>query len=490
MSLAAFLKLGNQTLYEWDESHTAINAIEMLQNGDYVNLYYVGAPDEIRAKPPLFIWIVATSFHFFGANTFSLRLPSALFTILAFFFIFKIIYLYKPARFAFFTGLILVAVKGIIGYHVGRTGDFDAMLVACLLGGLYYFLKYLDFNKEKAIYLAALFFGLAFMTKGPAMGVLFPGMGLYVLLSKRLEKLIKMPNFWEAVGVSLLFPIGWFITLFLYGVATPQSQYAGDNAFERMFLYDLLERFTSTDFENQREHSDALFFFRCMEESFRYWNYVFYVVVLGGIYRFFFRTSLHDFIQNRFRTSTGDIHTLQDILIRKENRLPLLSLCMWLPLAIFLSMVTTAKWWYMAPVIPFIAVTTYYGVDWLQQRYVVVKYLFLVMLALTLGKRYVDSLDDEPRRLVKAAEAYCPLVKSAEQVLFLDTLPRQDVLGHLYFCNPAALFKNAKSIEDLPRPENSLVLVSKSYYDKNLKNSIYYKVILDDEYFVLLRYVL
>ena len=488
VAIAAFLKLGKQSLYEWDESHTVINAIEMLQNKDWINLYYVGEPDEIRAKPPLFIWIVAASFQLFEANTFSLRLPSALFSILAFFYIFKIICLYKAARFAFFTGLILVGVKGIIGFHVGRTGDFDAMLVACLLGGLYYFLKYLDFNQKRAIYWAALFFGLAFMTKGPAMGVLFPGIGLYVLLSGRFSKLMQSTIFWKAVGLCLVFPLVWMLTIYFFGVSNEHSKYAGDNAFERMFLYDLVERFTSSQFENQREQSDAFFFFRCLEESFLYWNYVFYLIALGGIYRFFFRTQLSEFIQNRFRISTKDIHTVQDILLRRANRLPLLSICIWLPLGLFLSIVTTAKWWYMAPAIPFLAVTTYYGIDWLQQRYVWVKYLFLILLATTLGKRYLDSLDDQARRLVKAAEAYCTFIHKTQKVTFLYSLPRQDVLGHLYFCNPSAQFRKAKHQEELSLTAPGLVIIPKKYYSSS-KIPAPYRVVLDDNYFVLLYWL-
>ena len=149
VSVLAFYKLDHHPLYEWDESHTVINAVEMMQNGDIFNLYYVGQPDELRAKPPLFIWTVALSFEIFGVNKFSLRLPSAIFTLLAFFLIFKIIHLYRSREFAFLTCFILLPVKAIIGFHVGRTGDFDALLLALLLAGLYELLYYLDIDHLK-----------------------------------------------------------------------------------------------------------------------------------------------------------------------------------------------------------------------------------------------------------------------------------------------------------------------------------------------------
>ena len=84
----------------------------------------------------------------------------------------------------------MLSVRAVIGFHVGRTGDFDAVLLAFLLAGLYFFLLYFDFEQPRALYLAALFWGLAFLTKGPAMAVLWPGLGLYIVLQKRLKELL------------------------------------------------------------------------------------------------------------------------------------------------------------------------------------------------------------------------------------------------------------------------------------------------------------
>ncbi|HFA49391.1 MAG TPA: phospholipid carrier-dependent glycosyltransferase [Bacteroidetes bacterium] len=137
--LFAFIKLGQHPIYPWDEARTGVNAIEMLINHDWVNLHYAGQPDHWRAKPPLVVWCVAGSFSLFGFNEFSLRLPSAIAIIFAFFFTYKTIRLYKNEKFAFWTCMMLLTAKGMIGWHVGRTGDFDAMLVFVLLAGLYNF---------------------------------------------------------------------------------------------------------------------------------------------------------------------------------------------------------------------------------------------------------------------------------------------------------------------------------------------------------------
>lgn len=484
---AAFFKLGEPPLYEWDESHTVINAIEMLQNGDFINLHYVSEPDELRAKPPFFIWLVAASFELFGASTFSLRLPSALFILVAFFFIYRLIRLYQDATFAFYTGLILVAVRGIIGYHVGRTGDFDAMLLAFLMGGTYYFLQYLDFQKEKAIYPAALFFGLAFMTKGPAMAVLLPGLALYVLLRQRISYLLAKRSFWTGLLLASLFPLAWFLSIHFYGVTVEQPKYAGANAFERMFLYDLWERFTSNTFEDERVTADSFYFFRCLEEGFRYWNYAFYVIVLGAIYRFFFRLPFRSFFKNRFKTSTESVHTIGTILQRDENRLLLLSVCIWLTLGLFLSVVTTAKWWYLAPAIPFVAITTYNGLHWLQHRYQVVRWVFFVLLLFTIGKRYVASLKTESTHLMTAAQGYCDLLQDNQRVLFGADLPRQDVLGQLYLCNPSIRFRQVEKIPQEVLPTATLMVLPNDFYDKHQADLAVFQIAQRDDYFTILK---
>ena len=58
----------NVPVHEWDESRNGINAIEMLGNGDWLNLHYAGKVDTWNAKPPLLIWCIALSFKIFGIN--------------------------------------------------------------------------------------------------------------------------------------------------------------------------------------------------------------------------------------------------------------------------------------------------------------------------------------------------------------------------------------------------------------------------------------
>lgn len=431
VSFLSFFRLGQQPIHQWDEARTGINALEMLQNGDWVNLHFAGQPDNIRAKPPLQIWLVASTFEVFGANPLSLRIPSALATIGIFFFLFKIITLYRSVPFALFACLIVITSRGIIGYHVGRTGDFDALLTFFLLGGCYHFLQFIDFEKKNAAYWAALFFGLAFMTKGPAMGVLFPGLALYALLTQKIGYILRSKAFIPSILIMGALPAFWYLMIYTTGIEWEQPLYSGRNVFERMFLYDIVDRFTMTEFEGEEVHADPLFLFKCLHETFSYWNYIFYTVVLAGL---FFLPQQYDIWKANWS--------------QPSQKLLLLSISIWLSLTLFLSTVTATKYWYMAPAIPFIAITIMHGIDWVGQRSRLVLPGLVILVALNFANRYLFSgrqLEAPPAQ-ANIVEENADVIKGTEQIVYLGSLPQQNDLLGIYFCNP--------NIEFIAKPED------------------------------------
>jgi len=62
--LLVFLKLGEHPISPWDEARHGVSAVEMLQNGDWINIHYAGKPDDWNAKPPLVTWSIALSRSF------------------------------------------------------------------------------------------------------------------------------------------------------------------------------------------------------------------------------------------------------------------------------------------------------------------------------------------------------------------------------------------------------------------------------------------
>lgn len=467
----SFAKLNDQPIHQWDEARTGINAIEMLQNGDWINLHFADQPDKIRAKPPLVVWMVATNFQLFGWNTFSLRLHSAIATILIFLFLFRLIRLYEPAYFAFGVCMILLSVRAIVGFHVGRTGDFDAVLIAFLLAGLYSFLAYLDFDYKKGIYLAAIFWGLAFYTKGLAMGILFPGLLIFLLLRKRVGVVLQRKEVHWAVLFCLLFPLSWYTLIQVYGIQLEQPLVSGKNAFERMVFYDIVDRFTQSQFEGKIESADALFFFKCLRENYRYWDWVFYGTCLLGVV-----------LLLKKRNTLGKIPSLL-----------LLSICIWLSLGLFLSSVKAVKPWYLAPAIPFVAISTMYGLKWIIDRLPILLYAIPLLFLFTFYMRYFgpkpqaspgsESSDFFTQLVLENKEMF----SNAESIVVLGTPPAQRILLELYFTETKIQFQDNPSVREELEP-TTLFFIRKAYL-RSLQNQLNtLQILQQDENYAILQY--
>ena len=441
--LLAFLFLGQHPVSPWDEARMGVNAIEMLQNGDWVNLHYAGQPDTWQVKPPFVVWLVALFFKTFGYNEFALRLPSALAIVTAFFFIFKIITLYRSAFFAACTMLILASVNGLIGWHVGRTGDFDAMLVCFLVGGTYFFLRYLDFGEKPAVFWWGLLWGMAFLVKGPAAGVLAPGLLMYAVFTERFKKLVQAKELWVAVFIAILFPIGWFLTQHFFGLRVAQND-ASMTAFDRLFVTDLWTRFTQSG-EGWKEPFEVGFFFYSFDKSFNLWHLIFFGMLAFGL----------------FKMARGGKAFVRQFFTLEKHRLLLLSLCFYFPLAIFLTIAAKSNRWYLAPTLPFVGIATFCFIRHFWVKYGWVKYAFAALLAFTLGRHFLEILTPKSKPSIIVENAG----KLSQASAIVQTGPvEQDVLLYLYFQNRHLVF--SKKPEALQAGE--VLFTHKSVLSENL----------------------
>ncbi|MBL7817608.1 MAG: glycosyltransferase family 39 protein [Saprospiraceae bacterium] len=192
-----FWNLDSLGLQIFDESHNAVNAIEMMQNGNYFVRYYDGAPDLWEPKPPLLIWLQIFFIKLLGLTELSIRLPAALATVglIAF-----IIWFFKKnwqdTEGGVFAALTIVTSTGFISYHVSRNGDHDALVTFFLVGYMLFFWNWLKSQNQKHLLFSILFIVLAVFTKS-IIGVIFlPGLFLYVLLTGQLFKVIGNLRFW------------------------------------------------------------------------------------------------------------------------------------------------------------------------------------------------------------------------------------------------------------------------------------------------------
>ena len=447
VSFFAFFRLGDHPIQDWDEARHGINAIEMLQNGDWFNLHFKRQPDDWNVKPPLAIWAIAASYTIFGVNEWALRIPSALAIILAFFFLFKIVRLYRPPPFAFYTCLILISVKGWIGFHVGRTGDTDALLVALLMGGSFFFLKFIHSKKNVNILLYALFFGLAFLVKGFAMMVFVPSIFLLLLFTKQLRFFFLQKTAYLALSLFLLFPLGWFWINTNYGISFSEKEGLGNNAFTSMIFYDLIERFGNPDFVNPLDLPSNFFFFSYLDTRFNVWNYFFFVGIFAVLV-FFFQKKI----------------TKQQIISKIKSPLILMSICWASPLLLFQNFSSVQHHWYLAPALPFIAILTYELIFWMKKQFPFFKYLFFGALAFTLIRQVV--LFNSPVEKPILIQENQVVLAAAKKVINAVPELSQSLILYLYQTNPNQVFLNHPSELENDLDDSTLIFIRKEDWER------------------------
>mgnify|MGYP000848138270 CR=1 FL=1 len=185
-----FLHLGNLPIHAWDEARLVANALEMNENGDYLVTHFNGQPEMWNTKPPLMIWAQVISMKLIGDQELAFRLPSAIAGFLTCLLIaFLSIRYLKNFWFGFITILILITSEGHLGFHVTRTGDYDAMLTLFMTAYSICFFLWTETGKTKFLHLFFTGVLLAVLTKS-VQGLFFlPPLFIYALISGKLYKL-------------------------------------------------------------------------------------------------------------------------------------------------------------------------------------------------------------------------------------------------------------------------------------------------------------
>jgi len=198
--LGAFLiNLGTLVLFH-EEPRRGIIAFEMLKRGDFLQPTVLGEP--YFKKPPFHNWVlIATSSIFGSISEFSLRLPSALSTVLTSVLIFLFGKSLLGQRQALLAALIYPTFFVVlIGYSTKCEPDtlLTLLITAATLSWLFFIKREKRFA---AWFLGYLFTSLALLTKGlPAVQFFGAFVLAYLLVEKRWRELFR----WEHL---LAFPI-------------------------------------------------------------------------------------------------------------------------------------------------------------------------------------------------------------------------------------------------------------------------------------------
>lgn len=162
-----FWGLGKNALIDWDESIYAGVAREMFEGGDWMTPHW--NRDVFFEKPPLYFWLTAITFKFFGISEFSARFWPALFGVLG------VLAVYFLGRRLFdrqtgvFSALILSTT--IHWVFQSRNATLDVPVATLIAWALYFFWRAWS---EQHLGLWVIFgslIGLAFMVKGPVAAI-------------------------------------------------------------------------------------------------------------------------------------------------------------------------------------------------------------------------------------------------------------------------------------------------------------------------------
>lgn len=176
----SFYRLGAGSLWDQDETKYAQVAREILETGDPITLHVNGRPWYVH--PPLYMWLVAATGKLAGFSEFTVRLWSAVHSVLA---VYATVLLGR-ALFGPRPGVLGGAVLAVTLQFLiqSRLAVFDTVLLAWMLLALYAVLQGYR-HRSRAGYLG--FFlcaGIATLTKGPV-GLILPGLAVGVFVTVR-----------------------------------------------------------------------------------------------------------------------------------------------------------------------------------------------------------------------------------------------------------------------------------------------------------------
>ncbi|MFA6602579.1 MAG: glycosyltransferase family 39 protein [Candidatus Shapirobacteria bacterium] len=204
---AFFHHLGEFTVRIWDESRNGVSALEMSRSNNWLVTTYQGIPDMWSVKPPLYIWLVAIIYKIFGVSELGLRLPSAVGVSL----VVLTIYLFslkalKNRWIGIVGALIILSSMGFPDLHIGRTGDYDALLTLFMFWGGLGLFEYLNKPGNKNLVIATGALVGAVLTKGIAGVMMVPGVAIFIIFGGKVIEVLKDKRFWVSliIGISIV----------------------------------------------------------------------------------------------------------------------------------------------------------------------------------------------------------------------------------------------------------------------------------------------
>jgi 4-amino-4-deoxy-L-arabinose transferase-like glycosyltransferase len=194
-------------IMEVDAAQYASISMEMLKNGQFLQVMHRGS--DYLDKPPLLFWLSALSFKLFGINNWAYKLPSFLSALLGIYGIYKFSLLFYSRTIAENAAFILASSLGLL--LITNDVRTDTMLLGMTACAIWQVAVFIQTNKWRSLLGAAIFIGLAMLTKGP-IGLVLPcfATGTHLILRRDWKNLFKIEWLWLLLLVGLiLLPMCW-----------------------------------------------------------------------------------------------------------------------------------------------------------------------------------------------------------------------------------------------------------------------------------------
>lgn len=319
-----FHQLAKQPMYMWDESSYALNAQEMIESGNPIEVYLLGKPDLYNSKPPFAIWCMATSIKVLGFNELGARMASAIFAFLSVLLVWLIgIKMFKNRWLALTFPLVLISSFGFANWHIARTGDTDSILAFWILLQSTLILGYTNTESTKKASLYLILFGFAFsfgcLTKGIAGLTALPGILVWLIYTGKLKATFQNKGFYIALLSFLILVIGYY---WLRNQLTP-------GYFQAVLNNEIGGRLQRQDFLNQKT-LPFYFYFENMFTQNRFYGWIF-ILPMSILY---------------ILTRTSD----------NMKKIGIFFILIFFSIALLLALSRTKLEWYDAPLYPLMAI--------------------------------------------------------------------------------------------------------------------------------------
>ncbi|PJE68686.1 hypothetical protein COU96_03120 [Candidatus Shapirobacteria bacterium CG10_big_fil_rev_8_21_14_0_10_38_14] len=230
-ALATFIifnRLDVSSIYDWDETRNAENALEIVRTGNWLVTRWGKEPDLWNLKPPFGAWLMAIGFKIGGVSKLTIRFWSALFGVLTI----MVVFLFGRSFTNVWTGVIaaifLLTIESFLGVHGARTGDYDTMVTFFITTAIFCF--YLAIKKGKKIYWlgSGIATGLGFLSKSVIGLFPLPIAVLQLFYLKLTRKKFFFKGAWLGLLSLLLVITPWLVARFSVGGEFIRQMYLRD----------------------------------------------------------------------------------------------------------------------------------------------------------------------------------------------------------------------------------------------------------------------